>query len=227
MCYPRRKRSQSHTCMTKAVILTRVEQEDAEHRDAVARLGQEIIKQTVETGRRYYDLCVYCREKQLAPALVSSELKKLGFVKQRITEINRVWQCSDALWDKFKARMIGFRQALELSRGDVQKLLADSPVEHAAVEEALASDNADKFSGSAGESGHGESEPVDEVARRCAGMLRAAKYILSGVEFLAERGEKLSAKQREWTLGNGWTLKLLKDKASGVPAKTPKSNENP
>jgi len=87
-------------------------------------LAGEIIAATLETGGKYLALCEFIREKQLAPKIVTKWLLDMGFCKSKASEINKVAQSPDAVFQKFKARLIGWRGVLEISRGTVKELAA-------------------------------------------------------------------------------------------------------
>jgi len=77
----------------------------------------------VITGHRvlsgaYADLCLYIKTNGIAPKAVSEMLGSVGFKKSRISEINSVANADSKVFDKLTAKEIGFREALQLSRGN-------------------------------------------------------------------------------------------------------------
>lgn len=75
-----------------------------------------VAKATIATGLLWLELCKYIRANALAPKVVSRELGALGFHKTRISEVNRVANAADEVWNEYEARGLGFRHALELVR---------------------------------------------------------------------------------------------------------------
>jgi len=202
--------------VASVVVLTDAEIKDQRSREHVRALGNEIVRLTVGVGEKYLELCRYIRSEKLAPALVSKELKETGMNKVRISEINRVAQCGDELWNEFEARAIGFKKVLEIERGSVQKLIAET-----SGESAEAIENEFKESGLAGGGDSAQPKTDEEkIAARLASIGKCAKSILLGASFLAKAGQKRQAIEFSQTLGEGWTLILSKDKASTAKGKT-------
>lgn len=169
-------------------------------------IGKDILDSTKEfalqvrssantLAEKYLNLCRHIRKNQIPPKVVSTELKALGFAKQRITEVNRVAQCADELWKEVDAKRIGFRGALEEARADITKLENVNP----AID---INEPQDLKTGT----WNPEATPEDEEKARLTAMDRCAKTIINGGEFLNLRG-------KTWRL-NGYTLKLAKDKKS-------------
>jgi len=75
-----------------------------------------VAKATIATGLLWLELCKFIRQNSLAPKVVSEQLGALGFVKSRISEVNRVANAPDEVWNEYEARGLGFRHALELVR---------------------------------------------------------------------------------------------------------------
>jgi len=78
--------------------------------------GLAIAKATIATGLLWLGLCKYIRSNAIPPKVVSRELGTLGFNKVRISEVNRVANAADEVWNEYEARGLGFRHALELVR---------------------------------------------------------------------------------------------------------------
>lgn len=161
--------------------------------------AEEIKTATEQLGEKYLNLCRHIRAKSMPPRIVSETLKAVGFNKVRISEINRVAQCGDELWNEFEARSIGFKGVLQLERNTSENVGA------------IATGGADVGEGD----GEGESDDApDTEAAKIAGMARCAKTILNAAEFLNLRSKK-------WTLGNGWTLQLTRDPKTKPPKEKP------
>jgi len=203
--------------------MTAEQKRDVVHFDKVVELGTEVVHKMVEVGEKYYQLCLYCRTEKLAPKLVSEGLRKVGFRKQRIAEINRVWQCSDELWNQFEARTIGFRETLEIARGagmppGVTRLLAESSgVSAGAVEESLADE---KEEGVVLNANTGEVEDNAKTPQQIAeaGRLSIAKKIgeiLRLAEKVRQAEKQLHLKTpyrgANNAIGNGWRVVLKKE----------------
>jgi hypothetical protein len=108
--------------MGKAVALPANTQVITKQEIAFKEIAFEIIKSTVELGEKYLTLCLMIRSNNIAPKQVSTWLKDVGFHKVRISEINRIAHGPDDVFEKFKARSIGFRGALQLSRGNLEEM---------------------------------------------------------------------------------------------------------
>jgi len=178
---------------------------EMEHSKKLRSLGEEIIRVTAEAGTKYYDLCIYIRKNGVTPKLVTFELGELGFEKTRISEINRVSQAADDVWNEFEARTIGFRKVLALARGAVPKLLGN---ELDCAENVIVN-NAAKLTASQVGQGTVAGNP-QEIHKRA--LESACHRVLKEAEFFNLRSKKV-------TLGNGWTLDVSKDKKQPV-AKT-------
>lgn len=76
---------------------------------------------------RYFALCTAIRETQLEVTQgatrtlnrreVTLLLRSLGYTKTRVSEINRVVEVSDEVWEQFKKKELGFRAVLSIARG--------------------------------------------------------------------------------------------------------------
>jgi len=220
------------------------------HFDKVVALGGEVLVQMVKVGEKYYDLCLFCRQEKLAPKLVSTALKQVGFRKQRIAEINKVWQCADELWNQFEARTIGFRDTLEKARGAglppvVTRAIADSVGTSAGQVEDELSDGEPKgtrLDASTGEADAGGSsaegaKPVKAdgdiasegrlgIAKRIGDILRLAEKVREAEKRM---GLKTPYRGANNAIGNGWRLVLSREKKKkagpGVAADDGKAEE--
>lgn len=176
---------------------TKAQREQEAHSAQIKQLGTEIVKATIAVGDKYLALCEYIRTNNVAPKLATFELLEIGFHKARVSEIVRVSHSSDEIWNQFKARNIGFRKVLELSRGNVQELIAESDgVEVVEIKATIQESNeADTSS---------LNKEQDNDSMRAKRVENAAKTILTYGQL--ENKRKLS-----WTLGTGWTLNLTRD----------------
>ena len=92
------------------------------HEVEILRLGSEIVSATVKLGDKYLALCVYVRTNQIHPRIVARTLGLVGFNRNVASEINRVANSSDEMWEDYHARRIGFRKTLLLTRGTVSAM---------------------------------------------------------------------------------------------------------
>jgi len=95
--------------------------EDAVHCDSIKRFCEELIKSATKQAQVYYDLVTYIRKNKVAPKLVSYQMSEAGFNKVRISEVNRVANAPDDLYNAFAARALGFKNVLQLVRGASDK----------------------------------------------------------------------------------------------------------
>lgn len=84
----------------------------------IRKFGMEIVQGVIVVGHKYCELCYYIRANKVPPTLVAFELGRLGFKRQRISEINRVAQAPDEVFAAFQAHYIGFYKCLDLVVGD-------------------------------------------------------------------------------------------------------------
>jgi len=143
-------------------------------------------------GQKYVAMCEWIRTKQIDPKTVTRVLLEQGFPKTRASEVNRIAQVSDELWDKYKAGEVGRMRILELARGNDTEDVTGSGESEGEGE---------------GESG-GKSESavdVEDIGKaKIVTMAKAAKTILNAAEFLNLRSKK-------WTIHNGYVLTLKKE----------------
>jgi hypothetical protein len=148
-----------------------------------------------EVGEKYVNVCKWIRSNAIPPRRVSELLLPLGYAKTRVSELNRVSQCSDELWDEYEARKIGRNRMLELVRH-----AEDAGAEDVSGVEGVAEEN------EGGEGGGGPEfveSPEDVKKRKLLTMAKCAKTIMNTAEFLNLRSKK-------WDLGNGWVLEVKK-----------------
>jgi len=179
-----------------------LELKDQTHAKAIRKVADEIIKATVKTGRLYFDLCMYIRKNQISPKLVSFELSELGFNRVRISEINRVAQAADDVWNEFEAQTIGFRKTLEMTRGNVIQMLAEeNSLTETDVKAQLAEQNAN-----------------EEVLEKASPEEKAERRLSVGAHAMLLAAPLLDTRKRTFSIGNGYTVIISKDK-TGKPIK--------
>jgi len=102
---------------TPAAVTTTVQtKEEAAHSQMLVNFGSSIIRKIGEAVQTYLELVTYIRHNKVAPKLVTFELRKIGFKKSKVSEINRVAHASDAVFNLYSAKIMGFDKVLELAR---------------------------------------------------------------------------------------------------------------
>lgn len=194
---------------TGPAIAVKVEYQTPEERaqaEKVFGLGQAIVSTVGELGQKYLDLCSYIRSHKVAPKLVSIELSRLGFKRSRVSEINRVAQAADDVWDQFQARHIGFKDTLELARAGAAgvettpaaKLLVDAG---AAGQEDVDAE-ARAISGTETK-GKGKTNTKNQIAKAKMNWL---------VKWWSDKDNNPKAEPKVWTPKDypGWSLTIAK-----------------
>jgi len=90
------------------------------------KLASDIVVMEDKRANKYYLLCKSIRaekfdlgggeKRTMNRREVNLMLHGLGFPKQRRTEINRIIECPQAVWDQLTKKMVTFREALKLTR---------------------------------------------------------------------------------------------------------------
>jgi len=174
-------------------------------------LGREIIRATVLAGEKYLDLCKYIRQQNLDPKIVRHQLTELGFHKVRISEINKVSQAPDEIWNEFEAKTLGFKKVLELARGPVIECIAsvtqepETSVRSQLAEMDATADGAKKLEANTGEGEGQEKSPEDKKADAKEKALRAAKA-------LAKCAEEMGWRSKSFKLPSGHIVSVVKGK---------------
>jgi len=96
------------------------------HGEQIHKLGEIVLNKIVESGIATYNLCKYIRDNQVAPTLVSAQLKELGFSKGWASQVNSVALAGDDVWNEFAAKTMTFKDVLQLKQGLVPKAIADA-----------------------------------------------------------------------------------------------------
>lgn len=162
------------------------------------RLALSVIEAAGQLGQKFYDLTVYIRRGQIAPAIVRRHLEGMGFNKSRISEINRVANASEENWRDFEARAIGFRSCLDAERGKlVRPELLGLPAGDEGVE-ALRSALEPEEATVKESSSDAKTNEAIKLAKACSVLLTAAK---AG-----------NWRQRSFTIGNGWQVIVRREK---------------
>lgn len=180
----------------------------------LAEIGAKIVIASVGVGELYFQAAKLIRTKCIAKALVTDTLEPLGFIKQRITELYRVATAADEVWQEYEARRLGFKAALNITRGTLKLLM--SPTEQQARSgwlESIPSEGTEEGDGpsdgkpmSAAASGvTADKAPVDKK-----GLLDNA------VARVARLAEDLNLRTKSFKLENGYTVKVWRGRAVGV-----------
>ena len=194
--------TKTETKDAKAVLMT---PEEVGLIDRAKDLQQTAHDAVIKVGEKYVELCKWIRQKQIAPKLVTEHLLALGFAKSRVSEVNRIAQCADELWNEYEAGKIGRNRILEIARkaGETEDLTEVPTID-------------DEREQGEGAEAPAFVESADEVKKRkIATAQKCAKTILTIAEFL-------NLRSRTFDCGNGWELKLSKSKK-----KPAKENEKP
>jgi len=99
--------------------------EQQAHIEFLADIGAKIVLGSAAVGEMYFQAAEYMRKHSLAKELVFDTWKELGFVKTRISEIYRIANSPNDIWREYEAKRLGFKQALNLTRGTLRLLLTD------------------------------------------------------------------------------------------------------
>jgi len=178
------------------------------HEAMVDKLGREIIVATGEVAGKYLTLCLYIRQHKLGPKEVSVPLTKLGFKRSRISEINRVANAANDVWNDFEAMQIGFKKVLELERGTVVEVVAHELGMEKNELVGAKEENEEHASGSTGEGGNTSGDEKETNAR---------KFERISASLLKLAAEMKLTKGRRVNIGNGFILEVSKDKKFGKP----------
>jgi len=78
--------------------------------------GRALAESMANLGEKYLALCDLVRREQYTPEEFRHELQAAGLPDSRISEIRRVAMASDAIYNDFKNRLVGFKAALARAR---------------------------------------------------------------------------------------------------------------
>jgi len=179
----------------------------------VAELGGQIVQGLVDLSDKYFKLVSTIREKKISAECVRDGLEPLGFPASRISEINKVAYSPDDVWLEYKSRKLSFRNALNVTRGTMKLLLADSGEK-----------TVPKWVDQIPEEGTDAKEENGGVQLNAnTGKVEEPKPPMSSVdraEILARKlaGVACEAKWRmkEWGLENGYIVRVSKGRQWGV-----------
>jgi len=111
------------------------------------KLASDIVALEDKRANKYYLLCQRIRSEKFDLGAgekrtmnrreVNLMLHGLGFPKQRRTEINRIIECPQSVWDQLTKKMVTFREALKLTRS------ADAPPASNSAKEATGDGSAE------------------------------------------------------------------------------------
>jgi len=172
------------------------------HLVRVSELGSMVFKGLIKVSDRYFELCSYIRQHKVSEDVVRDALEPEGFVKQRISEINRVANAPLDLWTELSARRLSFRRTLELTRGTVQVLL--TPDERASAPWVETIPDEPNWGVTRNKRGSGA---ADDKATR-------AKHRLERLfRLVCRQAENMGLNSRTAELENGYGVKVWKLKA--------------
>jgi len=186
--------------------------------DKVTVIAKEIVRDTVGLAEKYVTLVQHIREHQLKGEEVRPGLLEAGFNKVRVSEILRIANAPGEVFDRYAAREIGLKSALQLTRGsadgtapNVIREIAQASGETAEqVEEELIGD------GAALAGAKPVLDDADKVAQTKNAMILAGKRVLLLAAKLVKLGENARSVSQVWNMGDGYTLTLSKDKPAGT-----------
>jgi len=178
--------------------------------EGVRARGAEIVRDTLDVAKKYVGLCEYIRTNSIAPKLVAYELGQLGFHRVRVSEINRVANAKEEVWNSFLAASIGFKKALQLTRGTVENVEKELGENMSEGEAEAAMKYAEKSEAESAEKSAAE-VAADPIQTKTTAMGKAAKSVLS-------LAVELGLRSHTWK-GGGYTLTLSKVKSLKSTAK--------
>lgn len=180
--------------------------------DSVAK---QIVLGTAKVGVLYLELCRLIRQEQLAPKTVRKWLQECGFHKTRISEINRVANAADAVWNRFAASTIGFRKVLEISRGCVVDVISEvNSLDKNVVVEGLQENDKQlecAVLNSDGDAGDVLADSKESSSSGDPAELAVRKFEKLSVSLLKIAVE-MGFRSRQVRIGNGYLLRVHREK---------------
>jgi hypothetical protein len=85
-------------------------------------IAGRIAADTIALGERWLRLCIFIRKEQVTKRDATKWLLELGFHKGAASQVCKVAMCANAIFSKYEARLIGWRGALQLSRGNLDEV---------------------------------------------------------------------------------------------------------
>jgi len=191
-----------------AKVTEALTKEEAVQADTIVKFCKSLIQSAKKQAQVYYDLVTYIRENKVAPRLVSAKMVEMGFNKVRASEVNRVANAPEALYNQFAARALGFKNVLQLVRGSDATTAKVTP----AGQEILGSDATGATAL--------EAEAQVEETMTAGGTRSGVREAKSDVEKLVEAAAKVlalieaQAKRLPWTTksSNGLLLTVVRMK---------------
>jgi len=190
------------------------------------KLAHEIVMATAAVGEKYLSVCLYIRENKIMPKQVTAWLLDCGFHKSKASEINRVAQAPDEVFSNFKARVIGWRDALQISRGTVETICSDKSVSKLIDVEAVVAEAKKEFiedeerksaDANQGQLPPGQPTVMEQAAEAEKKAAELTKKMARAAVIVLQCAEKLGLKKpMMWNVGNGFSVKVATAK------KTPK-----
>jgi len=188
------------------------------------RLAYEVIHSIAITSTKYLDLCCFIRKEGISPRDATRWLIDLGFSRPRASEINRVSQLPDEQFSLLEARQIGWRGALQISRGEAAAISKDTScppeIKALALDIAAVLVKEEEEAAAKQSTGH-----VSSAAYKDAELLVAhlAAINRSAVSILA-RAAKIHSRNRVWNTGSGFSLTLARVKVKQAAKKITSAN---
>lgn len=84
--------------------------------EPLRKAARAFVSAMSDLGSKYLALVATIREGQYRPEVVDRVLSEAGLPRPRISELRRVAECSEEIYEDFKARLIGFKAALAKAR---------------------------------------------------------------------------------------------------------------
>jgi len=194
-------------------------------------IAHEIINLTLTASEKYRDLCLYIRDNQLDKKTVTKWMLDCGFSKTRAAEVNKVCQLPPEQFNEFACRVIGFKNAIALSRKnfadmkkanvigvkniktemEVTQLLADAEKELAKIEAQAAAETKKTAEATAGMTEEQRIAAVMET-KRAAALASAESHALSLLKaagrYCDSEDKVRTPLKRVWNCGNGYVLSI-------------------
>jgi len=178
----------------------------------------EILGTHIELGQKYFELCSFIRQNRIPPKPTRQLLGQCGFNKVRISEILRVSNVPDEMWQPYKARAMSFLKVLELARlpgvptDDQLKGFID--VTSVKTEEKQAATTATE--------GSDEKEPPKEGSKEKSDEEIYKERATKAAVVLLKTGEYFNWKEEVYRNGSEWEVVVRKVKKQ--PTKKAKAN---
>jgi len=159
----------------------------------------EVLTSHIELGSKYFELCSFIRKNGIPPKPTRELLGQCGFNKVRISEILRVSNVPDEMWEPYRARAMSFAKVLELARlpgvanDDQLKGFIDVSKETPEKEPAEGGEG-----GEGGEPGEGSDKPEKSEDDKKKEKASKAAIVLLNVAELFNWKEEVYRNGSEW-----------------------------